>query len=297
MRNVFMLIAIVMLVTGCARNGGAGGELFVTHDLTPPKSFTSGVEGPAVDGKGNVYAVNFARQGTIGRVTPKGRASVFAELPKGSIGNGIRFNKKGEMFIADYTKHNVLRIGKRSRSAKVFAHEPRMNQPNDLAIDAGGILYASDPNWKAQTGQIWRIDRDGRTKLLETGMGTTNGIEVDWARNRLYVGESRQHKIWAYDLTRAGEISNKRLLIEFPDKFSMDGMRCAANGDLYVTRNGKGTIAIVSPGGKVVREVELKGKKPTNITFGGSDGRTCYVTMADRGNIEWFRTDTPGQGS
>lgn len=55
------------------------------------------------------------------------------------------------------------------------------------------------------------------------------------------------------------------------------------------------TVAKVSPKGKVVREVKLTGKNPSNIAFGGPDGRTCYVTLTDRGNIERFRVDQPGR--
>ena len=75
-------------------------ELFASSLFTPVKSFTSGVEGPAVDQSGMVYAVNFNHQGSIGRVTPQGEASLFIELPNGSIGNGIRFDSNGNMFIA-----------------------------------------------------------------------------------------------------------------------------------------------------------------------------------------------------
>ncbi len=91
-----------------------------------------------------------------------------------------------------------------------------------------------------------------------------------------------------------GNISNKRLLIQFPD-FGMDGMRCDIDGNIYVTRHGKGTVDKLSPDGKVLLEVELAGKHCTNIAFGGDDGRTCYVTLADRGNVEVFRADRPGR--
>ena len=128
---------------------------------------------------------------------------------------------------------------------------------------------------------------DGKVTLLEADMGTTNGIEVSPDEKILYVNESVQRNIWAYDLSPDGEICNKRLLIQFPD-FNMDGMRCDIEGNLYVTRHGKGTVAKLSPEGDVLLEVELTGKLCTNIAFGGSDGRTCYVTMADRGNIEGF---------
>ena len=60
-------------------------EYFLTRQLTEKGSFTSGIEGPACDQHGNLYAVNFARQHTIGKVTPDGKSSVFIELPNGSI--------------------------------------------------------------------------------------------------------------------------------------------------------------------------------------------------------------------
>ncbi|MDE0426634.1 SMP-30/gluconolactonase/LRE family protein [Candidatus Poribacteria bacterium] len=269
-------------------------EIFVAQEFTQVNGFTSGIEGPACDAAGNLYAVNYARQHTIGKVTPDGTASVFVELPTGSIGNGIRFDSKGFMFIADYTNHNVLKVDMDTLEISVHAHEPTMNQPNDLAIGANDILYVSDPNWAEFTGQIWRVDTDGKVTLLEPDMGTTNGIEVSPDEQVLYVNESVQRNIWAYDLSPEGEIGNKRLLIQFPD-FNMDGMRCDIEGNLYVTRYGKGTVAKLSPAGEVLLEVKLTGKRCSNIAFGGPDGRTCYVTMADRGNVEVFRTDVPGR--
>ena len=72
-------------------------------------------------------------------------------------------------------------------------------------------------------------------------------------------------------------------------------MRCDIEVNLYVTRIGNGTIAIFSPDGILLHEVLLTGKDPSNIAFGGIDGRTCFVTMADRKMIEMFRTEIPGR--
>jgi sugar lactone lactonase YvrE len=275
----------------CAQNSST--DLFKSSTFTPPKSFPSGVEGPAVNTVGTVYAVNFGKAGTIGQITPAGKASLFVSLPSGSIGNGIRFNSKGEMFIADYTKHNVLKVDMATKEVSVFAHNPKMSQPNDLAIDSKDRLYASDPNWKANAGRIWRIDTNGRFKLLDS-MGTANGIEVSPGDKLLYVNESVQRKVWVYDLSADGNVSNKRLFHEFPD-FGMDGMRCDIDGNLYISRHGKGTVVKLSPSGKVLQEVKLLGKLPSNVAFGGSDGRTVYVTLQDNGNLESFRVDKPGR--
>ncbi|MEO8766456.1 MAG: SMP-30/gluconolactonase/LRE family protein [Ginsengibacter sp.] len=284
-------VAITCNTTGQKNNAG---ELYKSSDLTSPNSFTAGVEGPAVDKDGNLYAVNYAKEGTIGKITPEGDSSIFIELPNGSVGNGIRFNTRGEMLIADYTRHNILKVDMAGKQISVYAHDSTMNQPNDIAIDSKDRLYASDPNWKGGTGRIWFIDAGGKMSILEDNMGTTNGIEVSPGDKILYVNESVQRKVWAYDLSGSGAISNKRLLIEFPD-FGMDGMRCDVDGNLYIARHGKGTVAKVSPAGKLLQEIKLTGTKPSNIAFGGKDGRTAYVTLQDRGNIETFRVESPGR--
>lgn len=270
-----------------------GEELWKSTPLTPEHSFTSGVEGPGVDRDGTIYAVSYARKPTIGRITPDGKAEVFIEFTNGSLANGIRFDRKGRMFVADYSNHNILLVDTKTRAFKVFAHEPTMNQPNDITIGADGTLYASDPKWADGTGQVWRIDRKGKITKVASDMGTTNGIELSPDGKRLYVNESKQRKVWVFDVAKNGSLANKRLLAEFPD-FGFDGMRCDVDGNLYITRHGKGTVAVVSPEGKVIREIGVLGRNPTNLCFGGPDGRTVYVTEVEHGRLVQFRVDRPG---
>jgi gluconolactonase len=262
-------------------------------DYTKEHLFTEGIEGPACDKYGNLYAVNFAKEGTIGIIDKKGEARLFAELPEGSIGNGIRFDKKGNMYIADYKKHNVLLIPRKSDKAVVYAHESRANQPNDLAISPSGLLFASDPNWKEGTGKLWRIEHN-RFVLLEENMGTTNGIEVSPDGKLLYVNESVSRTIWKYALNKKGQISDKKVFHQFTD-FGMDGMRCDVKGNLYVCRFGAGKIAVINPEGALIKTIILKGINPTNITFGGKENKQCFVTLADRGCIETFTADFAGR--
>jgi gluconolactonase len=290
-----ILAAAALAVLGACRLSPRPTEpLFVAEPLTPDGQFTEGIEGPACDVNGDIYAVNFEWQGTIGRVTPDGRGEVYVALPEGSIGNGIRFAAGGVMLIADYTGHNILAVDPQSRAVRVFAHEPAMNQPNDLALAPDGTVYASDPAWTKGTGQVWMIDIGGRVTLAAAEMGTTNGIEVSPDGRTLYVNESRQRRVWAFSIAPGGALREKRLIATFPD-FGMDGMRCDADGNLYVTRNGKGTVVKMSPGGAVLREIDVLGTRPSNLCFGGPDGRTVYVTEVDHGRLVRFRVDRPGR--
>lgn len=129
-------------------------ELFVAQPLTDKNNLTPRIEGSACDAVGNVYVVNLKKNGDgpeknlhIARVTRDGKVEVLLNLPDKNVGNGIVFDKKGLMYVADYTGHNVLRIDPKTKNIEVCAHEPEMNQPNDLAIGPVGTRYASDPDW------------------------------------------------------------------------------------------------------------------------------------------------------
>ncbi|CAM4447721.1 SMP-30/gluconolactonase/LRE family protein [Pseudoalteromonas maricaloris] len=273
-----------------------------TQDWITDGIFTQGIEGPAVDDAGVLYAVNHQQQGTIGKVTAQGRAETLLTLKNGSIGNGIRFDKQGNMYIADYVNHNVLKVtkaalaqgGDLSQFVTVFAHDNRMDQPNDLAIMDNGILFASDPNWQASSGKLWRVNTNGAVTLLEADMGTTNGIEVSPDNKTLYVNESVQRKVWRYELDEQGNISNKQLFISFTD-FGLDGMRTDNQGNLYIARYGAGVVAVVSPQGKLMKEIKLNGKHPTNVAFGGEEGKRLFITMQKRGAIEMAEVEFAGR--
>lgn len=265
-----------------------------TTDWLPEGTFTSGIEGPATDREGNIYAVNYGKEGTIGCVSPDGTHRCLVELPAGSTGNGIRIGADGQLYVADYTGHNILKISPRTRDISVFVHEPRMFQPNDLALAPNGNLYASDPDWAHAQGQLWLIRPDGAIVRLETGMGTTNGIEVSPDGKTLYVGESVQRQVWAYGIRPDGTLTGKRLFHTF-EGYGMDGIRSDVKGNLYICRYEKGTVAVLDPEGRLIREIRLKGKKPSNLTFGGPGNRRCYVTLQDRGCFEVFEVPFPGR--
>ena len=268
--------------------------LWTARPVTQPGEFTPGIEGPACDAQGNVFAVNYQKQGTIGRVSPNGSAEVFVTLPDGSVGNGIRFDKDGNFFVADYPQHNILKVNAVTREITTYAHNDQMNQPNDISMAPDGTLYASDPAWKDGTGQLWRIDTDGSTTLLAPDLGTTNGVEVSPDGTTLYVNESVQRNVWAFDISSERLLKNKRLIRQFDDH-GFDGMRCDVDGNLYITRHGKGTVVKMTPQGEILQEINVLGKKPSNLCFGGPDGCTIYVTEVDGTRLVSFRVDRPGR--
>jgi gluconolactonase len=267
-------------------------KLYLARPLTRPGEFTKGIEGPCCDREGNIFAVNFAKEQTIGRVTPDGRGEVFVTLPGKSVGNGIVFDSRGRMYVADYVGHNVLRIDPKTKEIEVFTHAA-MHQPNDLSVAPDDTLYASDPDWADGKGQVWKVATSGEVERVAADLGTTNGIEVSPDGKWLYVNESVQRNVWKFPIKADGTLGEKQLIKRFADH-GFDGMRCDADGNLYITRHGKGTVVIMTPEGRILQEVDVLGKSPTNLCFGGADGKTVYVTEVEHTRLVTFRVERPG---
>jgi sugar lactone lactonase YvrE len=293
------LIAVGAFFVG--RGAIAEDALFASKRITPQGEYTAGIEGPAVDASGNLYVVNFQRSGTIGKIAPgESKSELFTSLPADSIGNGIRFDRDGRMYVADFKKHNIWVIASGETTPRVYFHSERFNQPNDLAIAADGTLYASDPRFASPSGgQIWRITRgadgNGQGEVMSSTrrLGVTNGIDLSPDGTTLYVSESNSREVWAYRLD-GSKLLDPRLVRRFAD-FEVDGLRTDANGRIYLARLSAGKIAIIASDGSLEREVPLVGKQPTNLTFGGPDGRTVFVTQKEGRFIEAFRVDRPGR--
>jgi len=290
-------LAAVLYAAGAL---GAPDRLFVSERITPAGEYTSEIEGPAVDAAGNLFVVNLHRAGTIGELTPGAPASrLFAVLPDGSIGSGIRFDREQRMYVADYRRHNIFVFDPGSGTPRLYFHSSDFSHPNDLAMARDGTLFASDPDFAHHAGRIWHIDRTangGATGVPMRGsrpMGETNGIDLGPDGTTLYVSETDSREVWAYQIA-GNTLTRPRLVVRFPTA-KLDGLRTDRAGRLFVARPGNGTIALVSPNGKVLRKVATQGKYPTNLTFGGPNGRTVFVTQVDGGFIEAFKTDVPGR--
>src|SRR5471032_3103756 len=284
MRTVITSNRTIRLLCGLAlawttvSPGIAQDALFQSRQITPTGEYTFGIEGPAVDERGNLYVVNFGKPGTIGKVAAgASQSELFGVLPEGSVGNAIRFDREGRMFVADYKKHNIFLVSPDGKQVETYFHSDDFNQPNDMTVAADGTIYASDPHWKRHDGQIWRISKSasgeaiGEKMTAERKMSRTNGIDLSPDGKTLYVGESDTRELWAYRLDGA-KLTSPRLIRKFAD-FDIDGVRVDIDGRLYVARILKGTIAVLSSDGRIEREIPLTAKEPTNLAFGGEDGR------------------------
>jgi gluconolactonase len=103
--------------------------------------------------------------------------------------------------------------------------------------------------------------------------GRPNGIALSPNGRILYVVNSDERKVSAWDLDRNGEASNERVVVSGISGVP-GGIRVDEKGNLYITANG---LAIYTPEGKPWHTVELAGH-PSNCGFGEVDYKTLFIT-------------------
>ena len=103
-------------------------------------------------------------------------------------------------------------------------------------------------------------------------------------------GENHKSTIWI----DGNHLRDRHVVFPFHEK-EVDGVRTDVDGKIFVARPSQGQIAIIKPDGTALPPVPLNGQNPSNLTFGGPDGRTVFVTQADGKFVESFRTDRPGR--
>ena len=54
-------------------------------------------------------------------------------------------------------------------------------------------------------------------------------------------------------------------------------------------------IGVVTLKGDVLNEIDVLGKMPSNLCFGGEDGKTVYVTEVEHKRVVSFRVDHSGR--
>ena len=119
--------------------------------------------------------------------------------------------------------------------------------------------------------------------------GRPNGIALSPNGRILYVSNSDERKIYAYDLDHNGEASNERVLVSGIEGVP-DGLRTDEKGNLYLAAK---KLYVYSPDGKPSNEIAFA-DTPSNCAFGDADLQSLYVTA--RGSLYRIRLQVKGSG-
>ncbi|TWU02621.1 SMP-30/gluconolactonase/LRE family protein [Stieleria varia] len=242
-------------------------------------------EGPAWEPSGTLYFSDIPNT-TIHRLAADDTLSVFTK--QSAHTNGMLLTADGRL-LACQMDGQVVAYDTESGKATVLAKEydgKRFNAPNDLVLDASGGIYFTDPLFRAPTPlpqtiqAVYYIAADGTVSRVTQDIAAPNGIGLSPDGKHLYVCPSQQAEMLVYDVSGPGKLSQPRTFCAVKQPVGMkdtgaDGIVLDEQGNVYITTHIG--VQIFSPGGDAVGLVEFP-EQPANVTFGGADRKTMYVT-------------------
>lgn len=250
-------------------------------------------EGPSWHADGCIYLVN-CHSSIVHRVWEDGQVEEFGRTP--GKGNGSTFGPDDLLYVADYAHRAIVRFDTDGMPSVVCdSHEGgTFRGPNDLVFASAGNLFFTDPRDSSEAapiGSVYMQNAEGRVKRVGSEMAFPNGIALDPKELFLYVAESERNRIVR---TSAGDPGEWSQFAELPGGGVPDGIRFDVEGCLWVAHFGGGAVHRLDPSGNLISSYVVGGQRPTNLEFGGSDGRTLYVTDADTNTLRRMRAPSPG---
>jgi len=242
-------------------------------------------EGPTWDPAGKkLYFTSFPEGTTqILRLDEPGKATVWMDKTEGV--NGTYLSKDGRLLGAQAFGHRVVSYGfgpEGPTDAKVLLFDNTLNQPNDICQAPNGDIYFTDPDFdKRLKSAVFRLTPDGKATKVITDMDVPNGLIASNDGKTLYVGDSFR-KLWrAYPIAADGSAGAGREFFnpETDNQSEPDGMSIDADGNLYFS--GRGGLWVVSPEGKSLGLIPIP-EFCSNVTFGAADGKTLFMTCANK---------------
>ncbi len=254
-------------------------------------------EGPAWGPDNALYFVS-AGEGVVYRLGNDGSPVKFATT--NGRPNGLAFSRDGVLFVADAGRKAILRVNS-SGTVEPFAesHESRQfGGPNDLAFLPNGDLLFTDP---ARTpppdpaiSPIYRVKPDGTTGIFAGDLAYPNGVDLSADGKKVYVAEMRAHRLVTFAFDDEGNAQEEKLVRRFHEPASPDGMAVDVKGQVFLSLPGINSLALVGAAGELAELYYSPNWKPSNVTFGGPDMKTVFVTSESDGNIYSFQHDTAG---
>jgi gluconolactonase len=239
-------------------------------------------EGPTWDPAGGQLlftAFGENNQAQVLRLIAPGNAEVF-DADSGGV-NGTFLAPDGGMLGAQGFARSIVRYDLATGEKETLVHDDSWNGPNDICQTPRGDIFFTDPDWaESKKSAVFRVS-DGMVTKVVADMAQPNGCIASLDGRTLFVSDSA-HKHWrAYPISAEGDVGAGRVFFD-PDTENLaspDGMTIDERGNLYFA--GRGGVWVVSPEGQSLGLIPVP-EFCSNVTFGGTDGKTLYLTCSKK---------------
>lgn len=259
----------------------------------PQPDFFAFLEGPVWVGSLNrlFFSDNASSPERIWQMDPPFTTPTIFLPDSGS--NGLALDNEDQLLVADQANNRISVVD--SSSAQVLREvvPSGMYRPNDLILRSDENLYFTSPE---QGRGFYRVSPAGElsgpfvSDNTPNAPGAPNGVVLSPDENTLYVGDVQQSFISTFPLLADGSVDTEGG-VRFVNTQNgiVDGMAVDCAGNLYVgTGNG---VEVYAPDATLIGTVPTNAQS-SNVTFGGPDRRTLFVTTASA--IRFVTLAVPG---
>jgi gluconolactonase len=246
------------------------------------------LEGPCFDPAGNLFVVDIPH-GRIFRVSPQLEWDVVAHYD--GEPNGLAWHPDGRLLIADY-KNGILELDPALGNVRPIVtrrNSERFKGPNDLVVASNGDIYFTDQGQTGlhdPTGRVYRLRPDGRLDCLLANGPSPNGLALSPDEKVLFVAMTRDNSVWRLPLLPDGSTSKVGRFASFHGVSGPDGLAIDTDGNLFVAHASLGAVFALNPHGEGIAKIEsCAGRTITNVTFGGREHATLFITDSSTGSI------------
>jgi gluconolactonase len=253
------------------------GQDFSHLQVEPVGAGFPGGEGPVWSRQGFLIFSDYSRD-RLYKYVPGGTPEVYREDSHGANGNTM--DRQGRLYSCEYKSRRVTRTDRKGH-VEVLVDKfegKRLNAPNDIVVRRDGHVYFTDPLFTPLDARdldfygVFHVTPKGRIEAIARMKTRPNGITLSPDGKILYVANTDERNIRAYNLDGSGNASGERIAIaDLPG--GPDGIRTDVKGNLYIAARG---VVVYSPDGKLLGKITPP-VNPRNLAFGGSDFRTLYL--------------------
>jgi gluconolactonase len=241
-------------------------------------------EGPIfVDG--TLYLVDYAGHDVV-RLTEKSAQVIWHR--DGCGPTGLAHVPEG-LLVACFDGKQVATISLDGKTLSIVESDEtgqRLREPNDFASDArGGVYFSGTGPWEPRpiVGKIYYRAADRRVRTMASDLHSPNGLVLSLNGKLLYVVESFASRILLFNVAADGSLSERREFLKLSEvlpggrTYTPDGLRIDRHGNLFVGFWDGACFAVISPDGKLIKQVDLPAPHDPNLAI-TPDGSSVILT-------------------
>ena len=172
--------------------------------------------------------------------------------------------------------------------------------PNGVCVDDAGGAWFTEALWDfgadaLDRGSLGYVAADGTLSLVRTDLRFPAALAFDAAGDTLFVSESLDGGIWAFDVVGPGRLGEPVLFASLGADVIPSGIALDVEGRMLVTGHLSGRVHVLSSAGHELDGLGIgRASGLAHIAFGGPDLTTMFIAAAATGEIYATEWDSPG---